>query len=365
MTQRPDSAHRCDVLVVGLGPAGGAAAAAAARLGLKVMAVDRKREVGVPVQCAEFIPLPLARYAQAPGVLAQRVAGMVSVLPSGASRSSEFGGLMVDRAAFDQALARAAQDAGARLLPETALFALDPQRRTTVVRGGGRSMAIEFRAAIAADGPLSTVAEALGLPRLQTVRTRQYTVPLAAPCADTDIWLSDAYPGGYAWLFPKGECANLGLGMDPRFELDMKTPLDALHRELVAAGRVGAQILSATGGPIPVGGLRERLVAGNVLFAGDAAGLTHPITGAGIAAAIVSGERAAEAVRALLREGRAGALAEYEEDIRDQFEASINRGLARRRELARAWRSAAARSDAIHRRGWIAFEDYYREPSAA
>ena len=56
-----------DVLVIGLGPAGGAAATAAARAGLSVLAVDRRKEVGVPVQCAEFIPLPMGRYAQADG----------------------------------------------------------------------------------------------------------------------------------------------------------------------------------------------------------------------------------------------------------------------------------------------------------
>ena len=57
------SAVSCDVLVVGLGPAGGAAAAAAAKLGLRVVGVEKKRVVGVPVQCAEFIPLPLGRHA--------------------------------------------------------------------------------------------------------------------------------------------------------------------------------------------------------------------------------------------------------------------------------------------------------------
>ena len=45
-----------DVLVLGLGPAGASAAAAAAGRGCKVIALDRKREPGRPVQCAEFVP---------------------------------------------------------------------------------------------------------------------------------------------------------------------------------------------------------------------------------------------------------------------------------------------------------------------
>jgi geranylgeranyl reductase family protein len=355
------SAVPCDVLVVGLGPAGGAAAAAAAKLGLKVVAIEKKRAVGVPVQCAEFIPLPLGRHAQAPGVLAQRVTGMSSVLPSGEAHAAPFNGLMVERAVFDQALARAAEEAGATLHPATRLAALDAERRIALIAASRRTFEVSWRVLIAADGPHSATAALLGLPALKTVNTRQYTVPLSAPSMETGIWLSDAYPGGYAWLFPKGRCANLGLGMDLRVAADLKRPLDALHRELVAEGRVGREILFRTGGAIPVGGLRARLVEGRTIFTGDAAGLTHPITGAGIAAAVVSGERAGQAAHALLREGAADALADYEEDIRDQFEGSIARGLARRHELDRAKLIEAVQSDAVQRRGWIAFPEYFDE----
>jgi flavin-dependent dehydrogenase len=202
------------------------------------------------------------------------------------------------------------------------------------------------------------------MPALQTVNTRQYTVPLLQPFDDTDIWLSPQYPGGYAWLFPKGDRANLGLGMDPDVDADMKTPLDALHRKLAQQGRVGMDITARTGGAIPVGGLRGQLVVGDALFVGDAAGLTHPITGAGIAAAVASGEAAAAAARAHIA-GVADALAEYDEDMRDQFGDALARAVARRAELARLWRSAAAAEDAVHRRGWIAFDEYYRAPLTA
>lgn len=354
----------CDVLVVGLGPGGGAAAAAAARAGLRVIAIDRKRAIGVPVQCAEFIPLPLSRHAQGPDVLAQRITAMKSVLPSGAVTDTPFTGLMVDRAAFDRALTQAAVAAGAAVHTSSVLAALDIGRRTAAVRGSEGSWTVQYRVLIAADGPHSTVARLLGLPALQTVNTRQYTVPLLRPFNDTDIWLSAAYPGGYAWLFPKGDRANLGLGMDAEFDADMKTPLDALHATLVAEGRIGAEILARTGGAIPVGGLRERLTVGEILLVGDAAGMTHPITGAGIAAGIASGEAAAAAAAAWIA-GDAAALSGYEDDMREQLDASLARAVARRAELAGLWKTAAANDDDVHRRGWIAFDDYYRMPVTA
>lgn len=347
-----------DVLVIGLGPAGGATAAAAAKASLSVFAVERKREIGIPVQCAEFIPLPLSGYAQAEGVLVQRIAAMKTFLPSGAIEQSTFPGLMIDRAAFDQALAREAQKHGAHLLLDSRLIRLDAASRQAVIETPAGERTIRYRLLVAADGPYSAVAAALGLPALEAVQTRQYTVPLKQPFADTEIWLSEAYPGGYAWLFPKGQVANLGVGMDKQLTGDLKAPLDSLHRQLVEEGRVGSEILSRTGGAIPVSGMRDRLVVGNALFAGDAAGLTHPITGAGIAAAVVSGQRAGEAAAAWLGGGQ-GALDEFEQDLRDQFGTTLGRAVAKRRWLKSVWGTPQAKCDEMQRQGWIAFPEYF------
>lgn len=347
------------VLVVGLGPGGAAAAWAAAAQGVEVLAIDRKKVIGEPVQCAELVPLPLAGYARAPGVLVQPIAGMKSYLPSGAVERSRFPGLMVDRAAFDRALAARAAQAGAELATDTALAALDPAAREARLRCGGRTEHIRYRVLIAADGPHSPSARYLGLGALQVVQTRQYTVPLRRAYADTDIWLSGDYPGGYGWLFPKGAVANLGLGADRRWQADLKTPLERLRAQLVHTGLVDAEIVSRTGGAIPVGGMRERLVHETVLFVGDAAGLTHPITGAGIAAAIQSGERAGQAAAEYLLSGDPARLAAYEEDMREQYGPTLARAVARRDELAQFWRSQAANDDAVQRRGWIAFKEYF------
>lgn len=351
------SGRDCDVLVVGLGPAGASAAAVAARAGARVLCLERKRRVGVPVQCAEFIPLPLSPLAPEP-LREQAIDAMETQLPSGARAARGFSGLMIRRDRFDQALARSAQAAGALIWTDAALQALDAGAGVARVRTAGGLREVGFRAVIAADGPHSTVAACLGLPRLATVGTRQYTVPLLKPSRDTDIWLSPAYPGGYAWLFPKGQVANLGLGIDPLHERDMKAPLDALHATLARAGRLGPEILMRTGGPIPVGGLRPRLVEGPAVFVGDAAGFTHPITGAGIAPAVSSGERAGAALARHLA-GERDALEAYDEEMREEFGPSIARGLAARRRLDAVWNTPAGQDDGVHRGGWIAFDEYY------
>jgi digeranylgeranylglycerophospholipid reductase len=348
-----------DVLVVGLGPAGARAAATAARGGTKVLGVERKKEVGIPVQCAEFVPLPLSGYANANGVLTQRVAEMASLLPSGTCQRSLAPGLMVDRAAFDAALVRDAQHCGAAVSLATRVVDVDAKRSIATLSARGQQVEIGYRILIAADGPHSTVGEKLGLPVLDTVHTRQYTVPLRQPYSDTDVWLSDAYPGGYAWLFPKGAVANLGLGLHKRHTRNLKQALDRLHKTMVEEGRVGSDVVFRTGGAIPVGGLRDGLAVGNVLFVGDAAGLTHPITGAGIAAAVASGERAGEAAADCLVRGRSDALADFELEIREQYEKTLKRAVERRRWLQQNWASSQPDRDAQYRKAWVAFPEYF------
>lgn len=351
------------VLVVGLGPGGASAARRAAEAGLNVLAVERNRRIGEPVQCAEFVPTPMGAYTRADGVLYQRISGMKSVLPSGETHQSDFPGFMINRARFDQAIAGLAAEAGAYLRVQTRIDGLDPVARRAILRSAAGSEEVSYDVLIAADGPHSAVGRLLGLPALETVNTRQYTVALLSEYGDTDIWLSDEYPGGYAWLFPKGDRANLGLGADRRYEDDLKAPLESLHRQLVESGLVGEEVFSRTGGAIPVGGLRGRLVQDGCLFVGDAAGLTHPITGGGISAAVVSGERAGECAAAYL-DGQTDAFDEYEEDVRDQFEATIDRAVSRRAYLNQHWRTQSAQHDDTMRKGWIAFSEYFSPAEA-
>lgn len=357
-----DGRQKVDVLVVGLGPAGGAAALAAAQAGLRVAAVERRKEIGVPVQCAEFIPLPLARYAVPEGVLQQRIQGMVSTLPSGRMEKGDTPGLMIDRAAFDKSLARRAEQSGARLYLNSRLVGLDSAGSSAVVVTPQGEIGFDYRLLVAADGPYSFVARSLGLPQQETVHTRQYTLPLLEASEEAEVFLSPDYPGGYAWLFPKGGEANLGLGVDKHYGADPKILLDELHRKLVVEGRVGEFILHRTGGAIPVGGLRRNLVVDNLLFVGDAAGLTHPITGAGIAAAVLSGDLAGKAAAARLIGRDENALTDFENTIHDQFDTSLQRALERRAWLGKYWGTPAASDDRIQRRGWVAFSEYYKEP---
>jgi geranylgeranyl reductase family protein len=347
------------VLVVGLGPAGACAAAEAARYGCEVIAVDRRREPGKPVQCAEFVPALISVEARALAAsVRQPIRAMrTSIEGAAPDAKDDFSGRMLDRAAFDAALVAAAGRAGARCRFGVAARSISRDGRVTLSDGS----TIRAAVVIGADGPRSIVGRRLGRVNRQLVETRQITVALREPHDATDIFLSAGIPGGYGWLFPKGTVANLGAGVDPAHKARLKDIVAGLHAALIESGRVGADILGMTGGAIPVGGLlapRGRLGDTLVLLAGDAAGLTNPVTGAGIAAAAHSGRLAGEAAAAWIG-GRREADAGYEDELRAVFQPALDRALERRRELAARQRGGTLPDRGAMRRGWISYPEYW------
>jgi geranylgeranyl reductase family protein len=362
-----------DVLVCGLGPAGACAAAAAAAAGVRVLALDRKFEPGLPVQCAEFVPTPTSRETSA--VMAARIQDidrMLTLVGGDAHLTPVFTGTMIDRAQFDRALVAGAVAAGAECRFGSAIRSVSPEGEVHV----GDGTVIRARVVIGADGPRSRVGEAIDCRNLELAETRQVTVDLYQPGSSTDIYLDRDIVGGYAWIFPKGERCHIGLGVAPDFRSRLKPLLDDLHAQLVAAGRVGREVHKLTGGPIPVGGisgLAGKLAACDVLLCGDAAGLANPVSGAGINAAVVSGKLAGKAAADIVM-GKTNAGGDYAEEIRDIFGGSLARAAGRRRQLLQAY-AHADRPDATDlMRGWIAYPEYWEsdngqrmptEPAAA
>lgn len=344
----------CDLVVVGLGPAGACAAAAAARAGVSVVAIDRKKTAGVPVQCAEFVPGPLySEICNLSGATCQTIGAMMTMIDTmQPHHSPDFCGAMIDRASFDQMLVSEAEQAGALILLDAKLAKFEP---------GGLLLTnghmLKARAVIGADGPASTIGRAIGQINKDLVKTRQITVVLLEPSDSTDIFLCDAYRGGYAWLFPKGDRAHIGVGFVPSERNELKTLVDGLHKRLIHEKKVGREILNVTGGAIPVGGMLQPYGTHHglaVLLAGDAAGLTHPITGAGIAAAVLSGRMAGNAAAAFLN-GDSDACVTYARDLEELFGVALARAVARRRELL----AASSSTVEAMRRGWIAFPEYW------
>ncbi len=355
--ERETEDSACDVLVVGAGPAGSSAARAAAREGAIVVMVDRRRVVGVPVQCAGYIPALLLNEVRVdPDVLVQPIRAMKTLLSGSRPEEMAAPGYIIRRDRFDQGLAASAEQAGARLLLSTAAVERRDAHTIILKHRTGRRLRVRAEVVIGADGPRSTVAGWTGAGRPSLIPAVQARVALAQPMDATEVFLEPGFRAGYGWLFPRGGEANAGVGFRP---LPGATPspgrlLRLFLERLEADGKITGAALGCQAGWLPVEPLRST-VHGNILLAGDAAGHTHPITGAGIFSAVACGRMAGRWAARAARERDLSLLQRYEDEWRDLFGETLDRAVRRRRFMESNW----GRFDGIIRSCWIAYREYY------
>ena len=349
----------CDILVVGAGPAGAATALAAARHGLRVLIVDRRQVVGVPVQCAEYIPAMLMGHLDiGKSFIVQSVQGMKTCLPGEPVQDTRAPGFTIRRELFDQAMVSAAARAGARLEVSTRAVQRIDDNTVLLKRKNGYYFIVCAKIIVGADGPRSMVGRWVQSVNRSLLPGVQATIPLTEPMDWTEVYFDRNIYAGYGWLFPKQEVANVGIGMKmpPRNRTRIRVVLDRFISRLKTDGKVAGQPVRYTAGWIPAEPVRKA-VHGNVLLVGDAAGHTHPITGAGIANAVVCGEMAGGWAARAIKKNDVGLLKYYDDEWQDLFKDTLNFAHRRRQTMEKGWHDF---SNTI-RSCWIAFREYYAQ----
>ena len=189
-----------DVLVVGAGPAGSCAARTAALGGARVLLVEKRLQVGLPVQCAEFVPWQLAHQVPIPPrCVAQTIQQMRTVLPDGTVVDKQAAGMVLDRSLWDKHLAVLAHQAGAELRANWTAAEYDG--RDVLLRHGPREARIRAQVIVGADGPYSTVAGWVGQSQSEFVHGAE--VELVLPDEWTEIYFVPCTAEAMAGFFPR------------------------------------------------------------------------------------------------------------------------------------------------------------------
>ena len=350
----PDSrrAIDTDVLVVGAGPGGSAAAYHLARHGVDVTVLERAAFPREKV-CGDGLAPRSVRSLLRMGVDTddprfERVIGLrvysrrtTIELPWPELRGFPNYGLVATRMDLDELLARRAEKAGARLLERTE--AVSPIMDGGWVRGvlardaedrKGKPFEVRARLVLAADGASSKLSAQAGVRRddskpLGIAARRYYRIDRhPGPWFESwlDLWEGDTILPGYGWLFPVADgTVNLGAGLLNTFTgfkdvsaqrlfaafAGMMPPEWGITEE-TAVGRV-------LSGPLPMGASRRPAAVPGMLLIGDAGGMVNPFNGEGIAYAMESAEVAAELAHEALVRGRPGIAQMYPTVLRERY----------------------------------------------
>ena len=314
---------RYDVIVVGAGPAGSTCAHRLASAGASVLLLDRARFPrdkpcggGVTGRAARLLPFSLAP------VVEDTVTSVRMRLRYGSWFERGEGAplvLMTQRLRLDAYLVEQAVDAGAELRDGVKVESACTEEGGVEVTAGGGGERLGAEAVVGADGVNGVCARSLGLGGNQAVGVAlEGNVPydrLGEGYRGRAVLELGLVPGGYGWVFPKGDHANVGIGGWEREAPGLRDHL----RALCAAHGVEADDLEGVRGyRLPLRSPRSTLARGRAAVIGDAAGLVDPVSGDGMFEAFLSGKLAAEAALDLLA-GEAESLEPYGDRLTRQL----------------------------------------------
>lgn len=331
-----------DVLVIGSGPAGATTARVAAERGLRVLLIDKKQELGAPIQCSgavsshalgdvgiqpddEFVSTAIY------GFKVYNAQGSASTVDYRKLKPAEYEsaplGYVVDRRRFDRYLMTLAERAGVEVWLKTEALGYTPQKNGTAevyLKQFGQSLEVCGKVIVGADGLQSRVGKWAGLRTHIKLNELASCLQLVVDRVETDGLLEiitghEWAPGGYAWIFPKGHgYAEVGLGVIRTLtDKDARWHLEHFIRNSFLADRLkNARTLEVQGGGVPLAAPLKKQYADHVILVGDAARQVNPITGGGIHTALRCGYIAGNFLGDFLLTGNtpsAENLAEYQQ----------------------------------------------------
>jgi geranylgeranyl reductase family protein len=313
--------RRYDAIVVGAGPAGSTCAYRLAAAGASVLLLDRARFPrdkpcggGVTGRAARLLPFSIAP------VVEDTVTSVRMRLRYGSWFERGEGEplvLMTQRIRLDSFLAEQAVAAGAELRDGVKVEAVEALRGGVEVTAGGERLGAEVL--VGADGVNGLCARRLGLGGNQAVGVAlEGNVPydrLGEGYRGLAVLELGLVPGGYGWVFPKGDHANIGIGGWGSQGPGLRGHLGAL---CAAHGVVLGDLEDVRGYRLPLRSPRSTLARGRASVVGDAAGLVDPVSGDGMFEAFLSGKLAAEAALDVLA-GRSDGLEPYGERLSRQL----------------------------------------------
>ena len=336
-----------EILVIGAGPAGSSTAKHAALNGAEVILMDKKSEIGAPKRCAEGVSKEgLSKLGIEPNSrwVTKELSGVRLISPNGTDvwmKEDQVklpeAGYILERKVFDKFMAMEAARAGATIMIKTLARGMrkDNNGYSVSCESMGEDFEINAKIVVGADGPESRVGRWGGLKTAAKPKNMESGIQFEMVGVEMDdpdcieFYFGSVAPGGYAWIFPKGDdIANVGLGIISTYT-DKTAYEHLLEFVKNCPATKNAQPVELNIGGDPVGGMIKNLVKDHIMIVGDAAGHVNPLTGGGIITALEAGIYAGEVAAAAVKDEDYSEkrLMEYQEKCKNEIGNSFDKYL--------------------------------------
>ena len=307
-----------DVVVVGAGPGGSTTAKKCAELGLKVLMLEKRQEIGSPKRCGEGMGADavknlgqkIPKYC-----IMQVIDGAIVYAPNGKKTTIDYGrtaGYVLERKQYDKWLSEEAARAGAKIQVKTTVTDVKKENDFIVgvnAESENEKLSIDSKIVVAADGVESKIARWAGINTTNKLvnidsgfQYEMVNIEIEDPNKIILYCNTKMAPRGYLWIFPKGEdMANVGIGIGGvgNYGKTAKQFLDEWIKSI--HGLKNGSITEVNAGGIPVGGFLENMVMNGLVIVGDAAHQVNPIHGGGMKEAAIAGRIAGEVISVAIK----------------------------------------------------------------
>jgi digeranylgeranylglycerophospholipid reductase len=384
--------YKCDVLIIGAGPAGAALAVFLSGTGLEIILIDKKSYIEEPIRCAEYVPSTFAGLFdfKLKGIdnSIEKLQTFINVAPGCIDKEQNYlspaselraPGYIIDRKKMIEDWIARFVKYGGRYMPSTKALKISGTEVTALK--GGQQIIIKAQIIAGADGPVSLTAGCIGSAGrhfLAGINLKYKNPDALSICHSTKVFFLPEIKGGYAWVFPGRTFTNYGLGVDLElFYRHYKNP--GIQKRLFE--HIFGNILKndeennpekndinslcgrakLSSGLIPISGITTNPVQKNIILLGDAAGLCNPVTGAGIFNAVYSSGIAAKYIKKAFGSKDMSVLQEIREEYNDYFRRSLDRACAKRKEISCGWKNQKTPElfERFIKKTWVAFRQYW------
>lgn len=222
-----------------------------------------------------------------------------------------------------------------------------------------------------ADGPSGISRKKINIPS-DAENDSGYILGYQETLRNTEIYADKAmiffYPyitKGYGWAFPKNDTVNIGIGIGiSDYDLgseNLVSKYNKFKKDIRDKGFISGaeEVEKKITGTAPCTGIRYPISFSNFIFAGDAAGLCNPVTGAGIYNAVWSSKIISDNITGFFKTGDYNILDEIDIKIKNCLSSSIERALKKRKYAGTHW--PGEDFEGLINQTWISFKDYWKK----